>query len=137
MSSGASRPAPTTTSGSRSARRSCEPASRPCSGAAEEVETFAIASLVIAAAAVLFLVVLVARRTVLARSERRLGRAREQLQPVAIALAHGEPAPLPDRFATRAERDVFADLLARYARRLRGASRVRIANVFERRGEVD
>ena len=79
--------------------------------------------------------VLAARRLQLARSDRRRRIAEERLRPFALALVEGTAAGLPEPGGPDAP--VLAGLLERYALQVRGSSRERIAEFFERRGDVE
>jgi HEAT repeat protein len=98
------------------------------------VELLAIASLVIAAASTVFLAALVTRRVLLERRERVRRTSAERLRPAALAVLEGEEVDLPELLP--GEERVFAELLGRYARTVRGAPRERIAAWFEERGAV-
>ncbi|MDA0183136.1 HEAT repeat domain-containing protein [Solirubrobacter phytolaccae] len=90
------------------------------------------AALSVLALATMF--VLVGRRVALSRRERRRARLEAELRPVALALVDGEEVDLP-RLGT-AEARALAAILGRYARKLRGEPRERIATFFEERGDV-
>jgi hypothetical protein len=92
-----------------------------------------LTALALALGAVLTLSVLIARRTVLARRERRLREVEQQLRPLAIAIVEGEPAELE---IGDAEAPIMAAIMARYSRALQGDSRARIATFFEQQGQV-
>lgn len=94
----------------------------------------AYGSAAVLAATGIALALLVARRTALARHERHRLEAEARLRPFALALADGD-GPAPPRLG-EADAVVFADLLGRYARRLRGSSADRIAEFFEANGAV-
>jgi HEAT repeat protein len=100
------------------------------------VAILALASLALAVGSVLFLVVLVVRRLLLARGERRREEVRSQYRPVALAIVHGESVPLRDLVRTHGQAALFAELLAGYSRNLTGTARERIAEFFEQRGDV-
>ena len=90
------------------------------------------ASLAIAATG--FVLILTVRRLQLARAERRLAGAEEKVRALALALVDGqeiEATPLSPE-----EGQALSRVLARYARRLRGDGRRRIAEFFERSGAV-
>jgi HEAT repeat protein len=94
-----------------------------------------IASVVLALAGILTLLLLVGRRSVLKRQARNTAELEGRMRPVAIRMVEGEaeaPADL-DHGAVR----TLAAILARYARALRGESTERIAAFFERRGYVE
>lgn len=92
----------------------------------------ALASLALAFAGALVLAVLVARREVLAGRDRRS--AEERLTPLALAVTFEDESEIP----ALSERDavVLAGLLGRFSAQLRGGSRERIAQHFERDGHV-
>jgi HEAT repeat protein len=97
------------------------------------IDALAFGSALLVVLSAVVLTVLVTRRFALARAERRRLAAEERLRPFALALIAGEtegPA-LTGRDAV-----VFAELLGRYARQLRGDAAVRIAAFFERQGSV-
>jgi HEAT repeat protein len=85
-------------------------------------------------AAMLFLLVLVARRSWLAYQGRRRAAAVVALRPAAIELVENVADPPALRGY---EAEVFAELLGGYALAVRGAPRERIAAYFERTGAVD
>jgi HEAT repeat protein len=99
------------------------------------VRTLSLITLALAAASTLFVLVLIGRRVWLSAVEGRQRALRERLRPVAIALVEADgfepPALRP------AEAEVFAELLARYFRSLRGPARQRITAYFEDNGAVD
>ncbi|MDM7830599.1 HEAT repeat domain-containing protein [Cellulomonas edaphi] len=76
-----------------------------------------------------------AHRRRLARREARRREIATRLRAVAIDLVDGEVTPVPRLSAPEAL--VFADLLVRYARGLRGQAHERIAAYFEDTGAVD
>jgi HEAT repeat protein len=92
-----------------------------------------IALLVFAAAQVVILLVLLVRRGGQIRARRRHDAQIQRLRPAAIALVEGESVP---PVSTR-DLEVFAELLAGYARLLRGESLTRIGTYFESSGAVD
>jgi HEAT repeat protein len=97
------------------------------------VEALALGALLFAITATLFVVVLIARRVYLASRERRQREQEEALRPAILALADGdEPGPELER----ARPDVVAELVARFARRLRGDARTRLGEYAERAGLV-
>lgn len=83
----------------------------------------------------LFILVLVVRRSYLGREERRRERLPTQLRPAALAFVEGDDASVPEYHGVEAE--VFAEILGGYARLLRGEPRERIAAYFEATGGVD
>jgi hypothetical protein len=93
-----------------------------------------IASLALALAATVFVVILVLRRLVLSREERERAAVEERLRDEALALADGDPVELPR--LSRREAAVFARMLARYSRQLAGDPREHIARFFESGGHV-
>jgi hypothetical protein len=99
------------------------------------LEFFAVLSLIIATASALFLVTLVARRVLLERHERLRAERVLSLRPVALALLAGDQAEVPA--LPGGDERVFAALLGRYGRAVRGAPRERIAAYFESTGAVD
>jgi HEAT repeat protein len=92
------------------------------------------ASLALAAAAALFVMVLAARRLQLARAARRTEAAEARLRPLALAILDGED---PAEELVRADSVVVAAVLSRYARRLAGEPREHIARFFEQSGHLD
>ncbi|MGN6372464.1 MAG: HEAT repeat domain-containing protein [Solirubrobacteraceae bacterium] len=92
-----------------------------------------IASLGLAAAGILTLAVLTARRTLLAHVEHRRAEAESRLRPLAIAIVEGES---PQVEVGKRDARVMAAILSRFARSLRGEARERIAVFFEQRGYV-
>jgi hypothetical protein len=99
------------------------------------IETLQLASLALAFASTLFVLVLVLRRVSLAREERQRVAIEERLRDTALSLVDGEAVPLPE--LNRTEAEVFAGMLARYARQLAGEPRGHIARYFENGGHVD
>jgi HEAT repeat protein len=84
----------------------------------------------------LLILVLVIRRSFLARRAGRRDALVARLRPMALAFVDGESTkPVPDLQGTEAE--VFAALLDGYARLLSGEARERIAAYFEASGGVD
>jgi HEAT repeat protein len=98
------------------------------------VEALAYASVAIATAGALLLAALVGRRVFLERRERVRADVAERLRPAALALVDGDEIALPP--LTAGEQRIFAELLGRYARALRGAPRERLARHFESTGGV-
>jgi hypothetical protein len=82
-----------------------------------------------------FVFLLAVRRFALAKEAGEHQAAEERLQPVALALASGEPGEIGNLSADDAE--VVAGLLGRYVRQVRGQARADIAAFFEKRGFVD
>jgi HEAT repeat protein len=97
------------------------------------IRALEVASLALAAAAALFVMVLAARRVQLARAARRTERAEARLRPLALAILDGEE---PHEELVRADAAVVAAVLSRYARRLAGEPRDHIARFFERSGHL-
>jgi HEAT repeat protein len=84
----------------------------------------------------LMILVLVIRRSFLARGAGRREALVARLRPTALALVEGDATqPVPDFQGMEAE--VFASLLGGYARLLSGEARERIAAYFEASGGVD
>ena len=96
------------------------------------LDLMAVALSAIAVAAMLVLVV---RQLVLTRSERRRRERERALRPLALALVDGEPVALAG--LSREQARTLAAILGRYARKLRGEGRDRIAAFFQARGDVD
>jgi len=92
----------------------------------------ALAILALAFAGTILVVIIATRRVVVTRREHRS--AEERLTPAALAVAFEDAS----EFLALSKRDavVFAMLLGRFSARLRGASRERIAQYFEREGHV-
>ena len=78
--------------------------------------------------------VLVGRRLWLGRVERRRSALEQRLRPVALELVDGEEPELGKLSAEEAR--ALATILGRYARKLRGEPRDRIAQFFEGLGAV-
>jgi HEAT repeat protein len=87
-----------------------------------------IVALVFVAAALAMLVLLVIRRTVLARRDRRYADAERRVRPLAIALVEGDGGKPPT--LSSADQAVLAEVLGRYSRKLTGAAHARIADYF-------
>lgn len=100
-----------------------------------EALAFGSAALVVLSAVVL--TVLVLRRVALARDERRRADAEARLRASALALVAGDEDAVDVPELRGRDAVVFAELLGRYARRLRGDSADRIAAFFERHGGVE
>ena len=90
--------------------------------------------LFLVAGSMLFLLVLVGRRSWLAYRARRRGAAVAALRPAAIELIEDVADPPPLRGL---DGEVFAELLGGYSLVVRGAPRQRIAAYFESTGAVD
>ncbi|HEY6053588.1 MAG TPA: HEAT repeat domain-containing protein, partial [Gaiellaceae bacterium] len=93
----------------------------------------AIGAIALAAASVLVLVWAAVSHLRFAAAERRRRLLEMRLRPAALALIDEDEQPV---FTSRAEAEVFADLLGRYSRQLQGDARARIAGFFERSGAV-
>jgi HEAT repeat protein len=87
-----------------------------------------IVGLAFVAMALLLLVMLVIRRSVLARHERRYAEAERRVRPLAIALVEGEGGEQPTLSST--DQAVLADVLRRYSRKLTGDANARVAVYF-------
>src|SRR5829696_2840500 len=98
------------------------------------VNALQYASLGLAFAATLFVLVLVLRRVMLSREERERRAVEERLRDHALALVDGDAVELPP--IGRREAAVFAAMLARYARQLAGEPREHIARFFESGGHI-
>jgi HEAT repeat protein len=92
----------------------------------------ALASVALAFAGTIGVVVIATRRVVVARREQRS--AEERLTPAALAVAFESVSEFPQ--LSKRDAIVFAALLGRFSARLRGGSRERIAQYFERQGRV-
>ena len=97
------------------------------------VRALELASLALAAAAALFVLVLAARRVQLARAARRTAAAEARLLPLAFAILDGDD---PHEQLVRADAAVVAAVLSRYSRRLSGEPREHIARFVERSGHL-
>jgi HEAT repeat protein len=96
----------------------------------------AVAALALVLANLVLIVLLFCRRWWAVRSQRRHRQFVEQLRRPAVVLIESDsPDEPPDLHG--AEKKVFAELLADYARRLRGPSRQRIVAYFEASGAID
>jgi HEAT repeat protein len=84
--------------------------------------------------ALVTMLVLIARRFVLSRAQRRREEQERALRPLALALVDGDD---PDVEVDAAQERALASILARYARKLRGEGRAEITQFFEERGGVD
>ena len=98
------------------------------------LRTLELVSIALAIATAAFVLVLAVRRVVLARRARRTEEAEERLRPLALALLDGE---VQGSRLSKRDALVLAAVLARYARRLTGEPRARIAVFCEERGLVD
>jgi hypothetical protein len=99
------------------------------------VDLLQLASLALALAATAFVLVLVLRRMMLTREERRRREVEERLRDDALALVDGDEVALPA--LDRREAAVFAGMLTRYSRQLAGEPRAHIARFFEAGGHVE
>lgn len=84
---------------------------------------------------VLFVIVLVLRRLGLARSARRRQLLEERLRPAALALLD-EDGELPPMDMPPADAAIFAELLGRFGRTLRGSATSRLALWFAGSGAI-
>src|SRR3954451_9420639 len=98
------------------------------------VQALQLASLALALAETAFVLVLVLRRMVLSREERRRHDVEERLRADPLALVDGDHVALRD--LRRGEAEIFARMLARYSRQLSGEPREHIALYFEDGGPV-
>jgi hypothetical protein len=87
-----------------------------------------ILALAFVAIAFLLLVMLVIRRAVLARRDRRYAEAERRVRPLAIALVEGQAAEQPT--LSSGDQAVLADVLRRYSRKLTGEADARVAAYF-------
>jgi HEAT repeat protein len=85
-------------------------------------------ALVFVATALLLLIILAIRRTVLARRDRRYAEAERRVRSLAIALVEGQDGSPP--VLTSADQAVLADVLGRYSRKLTGEAEARVAAYF-------
>jgi HEAT repeat protein len=100
------------------------------------VRLVSVISLVFVAGSLILILLLVARRSYLARQAKARDLLVRRLRPLAIAFVESDdPASAPDLHGPEAE--IFASLLGGYARLLRGAAWERIAAYFEATGGVD
>lgn len=95
----------------------------------------ALVSVVLAIMGALMVVVLVARRLVLAVGEARRRRLEGVLQPVALDIIDGEIDPAAE--FSRREGQALAVIVARYSRHLAGDARANVAAFFEEGGDVE
>ncbi len=100
------------------------------------VNVLALFAFALAVAGILFLLVVVVRRVVLAREGRQLLAAEERLRPIALQLLD-EEAPLPPLDLSPAHAELFAELLGRYARGVRGSGAERRRVWFTESGTFD
>lgn len=100
------------------------------------LELLAWASVGFAAAGLVLLAVLLARRALLARRESARVAAESRLQPWALALLAGPDAEQGELPLSAADRRRLARILARYSKQLGGEQRSAIAAYFERSGDV-
>jgi HEAT repeat protein len=92
------------------------------------IHALVIVGLAFLAAALLLLVLLAIRRTVLARRDRRYAEAERRVRPLAIALVEGQGGEQPT--LSPGDQAVLADVLRRYSRKLTGEADARIAAYF-------
>ena len=92
------------------------------------LEVLGIGALVLAVLSVLFLVALVARRTFLARSERRRNELETRVRPVALALVDG--AEVEEVELNAEQRAILAESIGRLSRSVSGEARERIGEYF-------
>ena len=86
------------------------------------------------AVTVLFVVALGTRRLSLARADRGRLRVDERVHPLALAVIDEDDPDLPE--LSDADVRAMGAIVGRYARRVTGTSRARVAAFFERRGDV-
>ena len=98
------------------------------------IEALQLVGVALSVLALATMFVLVGRRLRLGRVERRRAALEQQLRPVALELVDGEEPELGRLSAEEAR--ALAAILGRYARKLRGEPRDRIAQFFEERGAV-
>ena len=94
-----------------------------------------IAAFALSACSIVMLAVLVTRRWELARRARHRHDVDERLKPVALELLHSGAEPPGD--LRREEKEALADLLGRYARKVRGPTHDHIVEYFTREGTVE
>lgn len=104
--------------------------------ATRAVDELAVAALVLAGTSTVFLAVLSVRRVLLARSLRRRLEAEERLRPLALALLDEDEAP-PALELPAADAPLFAELLGRYGRTVRGDVTERLRVWFTDSGALD
>jgi hypothetical protein len=95
-----------------------------------------IAAAVLVIANLVMVAVIVVRRWWEARRGRRHDELKARLRRPAVELLDADPPPSPPSL-DGAEAEVFAELLAEYSQRLRGAPRERIVTYFETSGMFD
>jgi HEAT repeat protein len=98
------------------------------------MQLFALAVLALGALNAVLLAVLTARRLFLSARARGRAAIEQELKPAVLAFLEGEGEP-PEPASPR-EREVIADMLGSYARKLRGAPRSRIERYFAEDGTV-
>jgi HEAT repeat protein len=98
------------------------------------VPVLELLAVALAGANAVLLLVLAARRVALMARERRRAGIEQRLKPALVGFLHSG-APLPEALPDH-EQEVLADLLARYARLLRGPLRDRITAQFAELGTV-
>ena len=96
------------------------------------IRSIQLASLGLVVLGVLILILLIARRALLGRRERRTLEAEGRLRPIAISLVEGEPVDLSE--VSRRDEPILAALLARYSGVVSGGARGHISSFFESRG---
>jgi HEAT repeat protein len=99
------------------------------------VNVLELAAFALSGCSILMLAVLVTRRWELARRERHRHEVEDRLKLLALELLDAGTAPPAELSAD--EKEALADLLGRYARRVRGASHERIVEYFGGEGIVD
>ena len=92
------------------------------------IHALVIVALAFVGAALLLLVLLASRRTVLARRDRRYAEGERRVRPLAIALVEGQNGEQPA--LSSADQAVLADVLRRYSRKLTGDADARVAAYF-------
>jgi HEAT repeat protein len=92
------------------------------------IHALVIVALAFVGAALLLLVLLASRRTVLARRDRRYAEAERRVRPLAIGLVEGQDGEQPA--LSSADQAVLADVLRRYSRKLTGDADARVAAYF-------
>jgi HEAT repeat protein len=96
-----------------------------------------IVAAALAVATVPYVVLLVGRRVLVARRERRRAELESRIQPLALELVEGDTDADRASDLTAAEAEALASVLGRYARLLSGDSRSSITAYFEANGLVD
>jgi len=104
--------------------------------ASPTIDALAAAAALLLIASLVFLLVLVLRRLDLAREARSRLTLEERLRPLALQLLD-EDAELPPRELAADEAAVFAELLGRYGRNVRGSAAARLETWFSSSGAVD